>query len=148
MNKIIHLSECLWCDGETAFAHFSSRELVEAWLAPRARVESMVGGPFELFWDEDNLAHNSTAGCRVTAVTKPQLIAFEWKSPAQFEHFANEVDPLTHVVVAFIPRGNETTVHLAHSGWRRTPEWEEARIWQVRAWAGALTRLRTKINGC
>ncbi|MBN1423987.1 SRPBCC domain-containing protein [Candidatus Fermentibacteria bacterium] len=148
MNKIIHLSECLWCDREMAFAHFTSQELVEAWLAHRCSIEPVVGGRYELFWDEDNPVRNSTAGCCVTAVVKPQLIAFEWKSPSQFERFANAADPLTHVVVAFVPSGNETTVHIVHSGWRRSADWEEARIWQVRAWAGALTRLRTKINGC
>lgn len=148
MNKVIHLSECLWCDPETAFANFTVKHLIEGWLAPLARVEPIVGGRYELFWDLDGQARNCTAGCRVTAVRVPHLIAFEWKSPSQFEHFANDVDPLTHVVVAFVPEGKETVVHLTHSGWRVTPDWEEARVWQVRAWAGALTRLRTRVNGC
>ncbi len=148
MGKIIHLSERLWCDGETAFAHFTQNELLQAWLAPIAHVEPVVGGPYELSWDIESRERNNTVGCKVTAVARPHLIAFDWRSPSQFSHFVNGADPPTHVVVAFIPEGRDTVVHLTHSGWRSSPEWEEARVWQVRAWAGALTRLRTKINGC
>jgi hypothetical protein len=135
MNKVIHLSERLWCDREMAFAHF-------------ANVDPVVGGLYELFWDPEDLGSNSTRGCRITAIASPQLICFEWKSPSQFAYFANRTDPLTHVTITLVPDGNETVVHVVHSGWRGTPEWEEARTWQVRAWAGALTRLRTRINGC
>ena len=56
---------------------------------------------------------------------------------------ANGADPLTHVVVTFAARGSGSGVHLVHSGWRSTPEWEEARPWQERAWAGALEKLKS-----
>lgn len=148
MNKVIHLSERLWCDRETAYAHFTRNALIETWLCPKADVEPAVGGRYELFWDEEDPESNSTYGCRITAIAPLQLICFEWRSPSQFAHFTNDADPLTHVTVVLVPEGNETVVHLIHSGWRASREWEEARTWQVRAWAGALTRLRTRINEC
>ena len=71
----------------------------------------------------------------------------KWKSPKQFKHFANNADPLTHVVVFFIPYGDSTEVHIIHSGWRSSAEWEEARQWQDRAWRLAFNALSKQING-
>ena len=49
------------------------------------------------------------------------------------------------VVVFFIPHGAETDVHLIHSGWRNTAEWEEARQWQATAWRGAFKELEKQV---
>jgi hypothetical protein len=83
----------------------------------------------------------------VTAIELAKLISFEWRSPKQFKHFANNVSPLSHCVVFFIPDGDGTEVHLIHSGWRNTPEWEDARQWQENAWSLAFKELEKQING-
>ena len=101
--------------------------MLESWLTELANVEPMVGGKYELFWDPKDKENNSTIGCRVTAIEPDRFISFEWRSPKQFKQFANNADPLTHVVVFFIPDGDATDVHVVHSGWRSSPEWEEAR---------------------
>jgi uncharacterized protein YndB with AHSA1/START domain len=147
MNKVIHLKATLGCKPDAAYAHFVDPALLTAWLTEAAEVEAKVGGKYELFWEPDQRQHNSTLGCRVTAVEPNQLIAFEWKSPKQFADFANTADPLTHVVVAFIPAGEHTIVHLTHSGWRSSAQWEEARVWQEQAWRGAMAALEKKIAG-
>jgi len=141
-DKIIHETEELVCTARTAFAYFTQNNLLETWLTAQAEVEAIPGGKYELFWDPANRQENSTIGCHITAIQQDQLVAFEWRSPAQFKQFANQADPLTHVVVSFIPEGRTTTVHLVHSGWRSTMEWEEARIWQEKAWRLALNRLK------
>lgn len=120
-----------------AFEHFTSAPLLEAWLSAAAYVEAAVGGKYELFWDPADRESNSTIGCRITAMAPGQFIAFQWRSPKQFI-FANAVDPLTHVVVLFVPEEAGTRVHLVHSGWRSSREWEDARVWQDRAWTGAF----------
>jgi len=63
-----------------------------------------------------------------------------------FKHFANDADPLTHVCVSFIENDCVTTIHLIHSGWRSTLEWEEARVWQEQAWNAAFKNLQRNIN--
>jgi len=147
MNKIIHLIVHLRCDSHHAFESFAVNRLIESWLVPVAEVEPVPGGRYELFWEPHDRENNSTLGCRVTAVEPDQLLAFEWRSPKQFKHFANQVDPLTHVVVCFTPSRGGTNVHLVHSGWRSSAEWEEARQWQERAWRGAFENLVTQVNG-
>ena len=146
MNEIIHLTTHLPCEPHLAFEMFSVEKALESWLAPVAEVEPTVGGRFELFWEPNDRENNSTIGCRITAIERDQLIAFEWRSPKQFKHFANQADPLTHVVVCFMPGRDGTDVHLVHSGWRSSAEWEEARQWQERAWRGAFQMLEQHVN--
>jgi uncharacterized protein YndB with AHSA1/START domain len=141
MDKVIHLQATLPCKPEVAYAAFTDPKQLTTWLTEAAEVEVKVGGKYELFWEPANRGQNSTLGCRVTAVAPNQLLAFEWKSPKQFAGFANVADPLTHVVVTFVPSGEQTVVHLIHSGWRSAAAWEEARVWQERAWRLALEAL-------
>ena len=145
MNRVIHQRVMLDCDAHRAFQMFTVDKNLESWLTVVADVEPVVGGKYECFWDPDNREDNSTIGCKVTAVEKDKLIAFEWRGPVQFKSFMNFKDPLTHVVVAFLPLCSSTTpkteVYMVHSGWRDTEEWEEARLYFVKAWEMSLERL-------
>lgn len=146
MDKIIYLSAKINCDLNHAYRLFTDNQLLESWLSTVAEVEPVVGGKYELFWDHDDRENNSTIGCKVTAVEENGFIAFEWKSPKQFKHFANNADPLTHVVVVFTPNKNGVEVRLLHTGWRNSAEWDEARVWQERAWNIAFDNLKQQIN--
>ena len=95
-----------------------------------------------LYWDPDNPEVNSTKGCRILALERPHLISFEWKGAKQHEPFMNHERPFTAVSVSFIPQGkNETRVTLIHTGWRNSPEWEDARQWFETAWKNAFQQL-------
>lgn len=146
MDKIIHHSIQLHCDPHRAFELFTVNQLLESWLVNVAEVEPVAGGKYELFWEPNDRENNSTIGCKITAIEADTFLSFEWRSPKQFKHFANAADPLTHVVVFFIPNDRGTDVHLIHSGWRSSAEWEEARQWQDRAWYGAFQQLEKLVN--
>jgi len=146
MDKIIYQVSQLRCNPQKAFEMFTVNEHVEKWLTKAADIEPEVGGKYELFWNLDDKEHDSTIGCRITALHPGRLLAFEWKGPQQFE-FMNQVRPLTHVVVAFIPEGEGTEVHLIHTGWLNTAAWEEARQWFEKAWILALSELKTYSRG-
>jgi uncharacterized protein YndB with AHSA1/START domain len=145
MEEIIHLSMHLPCSPRHAFEMFTKKSFLESWLAPLAETEPWVGGRYELFWEPDDRENNSTLGCQITAIVPDQFLSFDWRSPKQFKHFANNVDPLTHVVVFFIPSHERTNVHLIHSGWRSSAEWKEAREWQSQAWQLAFQALEKQI---
>jgi uncharacterized protein YndB with AHSA1/START domain len=151
MNRIIHHSVLLRCDTYQAFEMFTANELLQSWLTTLAEVEPLVGGKYELFWDPVNKESNSTIGCKVTAIEPGKFLSFEWKGPEQFQHFMNNADPLTHVVVLFVPcvEGSTpcTEVHLIHSGWGSSADWEEARQWFEGAWSNAFAELRKQVNG-
>ena len=146
MDQIIHLTADLQCDTQRAFELFTNNSLLESWLVNVAEIEPKVGGKYELFWEPNDRENNSTLGCRITAIQPSEFLSFEWRSPKQYKHFANNADPLTHVVVFFIPEHGSTHVHLIHSGWRSSSEWEEARQWQLHAWEGAFKALEKLVN--
>lgn len=145
-DKIIHLSVAVPVAPQRAFAYFTDKKLIQSWLAPVAEVEPKVGGRYELFWEPADRENNSTIGCRITAIEAGQFLSFQWRSPKQFKSFANNADPLTHVVVFFVPEEQGTRIHLIHSGWRSTGEWEEARQWQERAWTRAFDELQHRAS--
>jgi uncharacterized protein YndB with AHSA1/START domain len=146
MDNVIHLSYRLNCDPHRAFEMFTVNARLESWLVTVAEVEPHVGGVYELFWDPGDRENNSTIGCRITALETDHFLSFEWRSPKQFKHFANQADPLTHVVVFFIPIEAGTRMHLIHSGWRSSGEWLEAMRWQERAWRIALDGLEQMLR--
>jgi uncharacterized protein YndB with AHSA1/START domain len=150
MNKILNFSIRLKCDTHHAFEMFTTNKLLESWLTELADVEPKKGGNYELFWEPSDKENNSTIGCKVTAVEADKFISFEWKGPKQFKHFMNNTDPLTHVVVVFIPcvcdSNLYTDVLLIHSGWKNSPEWDEARLFFENAWTRALSKLIKLVN--
>lgn len=146
-DRVISLEANLGVPVAEAFRYFTENQRLESWLTADADVVARVGGPYQLYWAPETPEDNSTIGCRVTALVPDRLIAFQWRSPKQFKAFANGADPLTHVVVSFFPEDSGSRVHLLHSGWRSSPEWEEARVWQERAWTVALERLQRNTDG-
>lgn len=151
VSRIIHLVTPVPCDSQQAFEMFTSNELLEIWLTTEANIEPQIGGKFELFWNPQDKNHDSTIGCVITAIEPGKFLAFNWKGPRQFEQFMNTVDPLTHVVVFFLPCPEApdhcTEVHLVHSGWGSSDRWEEARVWFEKSWENALVKFREYIRG-
>lgn len=151
MGRIIQVHARLSSSAHTAFEMFTESAALQSWLAPVAEVSPVLGGKYELFWEPGEREHNSTLGCRITALEEGRFLSFEWRGPRQFERFMNDADPLTHVVVFFIPEGFGahvwTDVYLIHSGWRSTPEWEEARLWFEQSWSTAFAELSRQVNG-
>ncbi|MFX1514459.1 MAG: SRPBCC domain-containing protein [Promethearchaeota archaeon] len=150
MDKILHHFIRLNCDTKRAFEMFTVNRFLEMWLTTEANVEPVVGGKYELYWNPTDKENDSTIGCKITTIEKDKLISFEWKGPKEFKEFMNNADPLTHVVVSFIPHRENTEswtdVHLIHSGWRQTDDWEKARQMFERAWSDAFEELRKLIN--
>ncbi len=103
MNKIISQSARLHCNIYRAFEMFTDNTALQAWLTNIAEVEPVVGGKYELFWNSSDRENNSTLGCKITAIEPHKFLSFEWKGPPEFNHFMNNADPLTHVVVFFVP---------------------------------------------
>jgi hypothetical protein len=133
---------------------FKISNQLETWLIKpfspmgHAEIEPVLGGKYELYWDPQNKENDSTIGCHITAFGFGGFLSFEWKGPTEFKFIMNNADPLTQVTVFFIPAEDSTThVHLIHSGWGSSPEWEAARTYFEKAWASAFEHLKLMGNG-
>ena len=113
MQKIIYLTSEVKGSKEEAFDYF-----LNAKYAPEAIIETKVGGKYETYWNPPEREDNSTIGCKITALEKNKLLAFEWKGPVNFKEFMNTCDPLTHVTIFFseVKKESEkfTKVNLLH----------------------------------
>lgn len=150
LDHVIHTSAVLKCSPAEAFRHFTDSALLATWLADRADVDPKIGGKYEIFWNSPPAPPNrGTSGCKISLLVAEKLLAFDWIGPTMFDRPMNVADPATHVVVTFLPLKDGTTeVHLVHSGWGHSAEWDKPRIWFERAWNGALQALAAKFaNG-
>jgi uncharacterized protein YndB with AHSA1/START domain len=149
MENIISIKKELDCDINTAFKMFTDSKYLNEWLTEEADVNPKLGGKFELFWEPANKQINSTIGCKITGIEKDKFISFDWKGPVEFQHFMNNADPLTHVIVFFSCNDNDptkTTIRLFHTGWRKNTEWQKARNYFENAWSKTLRGLEQKIE--
>ena len=149
MENIILIKMEMDSDIHNVFNMFTVNELLEEWLTEKADIEPEVGGKYELFWEPENREINSTIGCKITGIEEDRFISFEWKGPVQFQSFMNSVDPLTHVIIFFIPSSDvpiKTTIYLFHVGWRKSPEWQQARNYFDKVWRNVLRELNDKIK--
>ena len=145
MDKIIHVSTKLRCSPPDAFNMFTDSRSLEKWLTKLAEVEPKVGGKYELFWNPQNRENDSTIGCKLLAFEKDKLLSFEWKGPKELKEL-NYLRPLTSVVVSFFPTNEGTEVHLLHSGWRDSDQWNAAYDYFVRNWKVAFDTLDQVVN--
>jgi len=146
MDKIIYHSINLRCTFRKAFEMFTVNKNLEKWLTQVADVEPKTGGKYELFWNPEDKENDSTVGCKILAFHPNKFLAFEWKGPKQFKHFMNKVRPLTNVIVFFTPCQECTEIHLLHTGWRNSLEWEKARQWFDRTWKATLSKLQKYVD--
>jgi uncharacterized protein YndB with AHSA1/START domain len=146
MDLLIQQSVFLPCPPAAAFQMFTENRHLQNWLTQEADVEPVAGGKYELYWAPADKANDSTIGCKVLAIEPNKLLSFEWKGPRKFKHVMNEVRPLTHVMIFFLPQAEGTEVHLLHTGWRDTPEWEEARQFFEMAWKLSFQSLQKYVQ--
>lgn len=148
-DKIIISNAVLNCTIDTAFNYFAENDLLTKWLTNKADVEMKEGGKYELFWtpEDPDPTNNSTYGCKVLAVERPFYFSIEWTGNAEQKNFMNKERPLTNVTVLFSQlESNKTQVTLIHTGWRQGENWEAARQYFIKAWAGTLKQLEVLVN--
>ena len=144
MDRIIQKSLSLEVPLDITYQLFVEKKHLEQWLTEEANIELKVGGAYELFWVPEEKEFNSTAGCKILAFKMNEFLNFEWKGPKQFHGFMNKRDPLTNVSVFFV-RDNEkkTIIHLLHTGWESTKQWDEAYDYFDNAWTMAVEKLKS-----
>ena len=113
-------------------------------FAPKARIELVPGGAYELYFDLDaSEGLRGSEGCRVLSFLPLEMLSFEWNAPPEFAEVRKELMRRhTWVVVQFYSLGRgQVRVRLTHLGWREGEEWERVFQYFLRAWDVVLGRL-------
>lgn len=124
---------------DKVFEAWVKPELLEQWLARKARVEPAAGGAYELFWDPANPGVNSTQGCTISSIVPNTELSFNWKGP---EPYSEVMGDGTRVFLRLEPQAGGTLLRFVHTGWGKGARWQEARLWQANAWKQAIENLK------
>lgn len=124
---------------------WTTREGILSFLAPDARIDARVGGPFEIYFDP--LAPAGTRGAddmRFMALQPPTMLSFDWNAPPDL---AEARAQRTFVMVRLrVVSAELTHVHLHHTGWGDGGQWDEAHAYFDRAWGFVLDSLRHRFE--
>jgi len=119
------------------------------WFAALARITAERGGAYELFWQPDAPEHNSTIGCRITAIAPCRYLAFTWRGPDELSAIMNDGDPPpapTHVTITLTPTATGTDVNVLHTGFGNDDGWADAAAWHERSWIACLENLEAMLR--
>jgi uncharacterized protein YndB with AHSA1/START domain len=124
---------------------WTTQEGVTTFFAPKANVELVVGGRYEmLFNPEEAPGSQGGEGLKVLSYLPEEMLSVEWNAPP---HLPNVRRERTHVVVQFESRpGDKTRVKLSHLGWKEGAEWDQAFAYFIRAWDVVLARLAYRFS--
>jgi uncharacterized protein YndB with AHSA1/START domain len=122
---------------------WTTTEGLKTFFAPGAKVELVIGGPFEIYFNPAAPAGQRGADdCQVVAFEPMKRLAFTWNAPPQFP----KVRKLhTRVVLEFEPLGErETRVKFMQDGWGWGEEWDGAYNYFGKAWDYVLGNLKKR----
>jgi uncharacterized protein YndB with AHSA1/START domain len=140
----VELERLLQAPRERVWAALVDPSQAGTWFAASANIVPEPGGAYELFWQPGSPDHQSTVGCRITAIAPARYLAFTWRGPDELSAIMNEGDPPpppTHVTITLAPVQGGTLLRVRHAGFRASPDWARARSWHERAWATCLDNL-------
>jgi len=144
-GRQIHKSVTVHASPRAAWDAWATREGMESFFAPQARIELRPGGPYEPLFDLDAPpGAQGGEGCTVLAFVPGRFLAFSWSAPPEFPHIRALKDA-SWIVLAFSPRPKDRTcVEVWHLGWGTGPEWDRVYDYFQLAWDLVLFRFHER----
>lgn len=124
-SKVIGKQAITTATLEDAWKAWNTVEGVTSFFVPKATIEPVVGGRYELFSSlKPPKGFQGTEGCKVLTLEPLKHLAFEFIAPPQFPNVRRLQ---TRVDVAFgqVTRGGVVKLDLVHSGFLEGEEWDE-----------------------
>jgi uncharacterized protein YndB with AHSA1/START domain/uncharacterized protein YciI len=117
---------------------------VTTFIAPHAKVEARIGGPFEIYFNgKAEPGSQGSEGCKIMALEPMKMLSFTWNAPPD-QATRNQH---TMVVVKFkelAPKSVKVT--LSHMGWGDGPDWDKTYAYFNEAWPFVLDSLKQRFE--
>ena len=150
MNNLLYQSVRLNCDIHQAFELFRLDRILQLNLTSLSEIASVFDGTYKFFWDHKDKKSYGAFGYQISASKKDRLIALDWIGPIRLNDLTNCFDPHTSAVVSFFPFCQgvlpATEIHLVHTGWGNSAEWNEAGRFFKKTWSLIFAQLRKDID--
>jgi uncharacterized protein YndB with AHSA1/START domain len=113
---------------------------LRSFLAPQARMELRIGGPFEAYFDpEAPKGSRGSEGMKVLSFVPEEMLSFTWTAPPEYPEVRGEKMWVVLQFEQVAPR--RTRIALTHLGWREGGQWDDVFHYFTRAWRTVLGRL-------
>jgi hypothetical protein len=110
---------------EDAWKAWTSSEGVMTFFVPKANIEPVVGGRYELLSGlKAPKGFQGTEGCKLLSLEPLKHLAFEFIAPPQFPN-ARRLPTRVDVMIDQVVKGGALKVDLVHSGFMEGEEWDE-----------------------
>jgi len=116
---------------------------VKTFFGPEAKVEAVVGGPFEIYFGPGQPEGlRGSEGCKVHSVVPMKLLAFTWNAPPTIPAIRNSGVHTVVYIELEEAAPDQTRVTMTHVGWGAGEDWDKTYQYFDRAWDAVLGNLR------
>ena len=145
LRPMIYAETTAQVSAEDAYRDWTTADGIEAFFAPKATIDAVPGGLYELCFAPD--APEGSCGNddgRILGLQQGRMLAVTWAMPP----YMPEIRPhLTSVQIMFEPVDADTTrVRLFHTGFGTGEAWEEGRAYFAKTWPVVLESYRESVD--
>ncbi|MET3697470.1 uncharacterized protein YndB with AHSA1/START domain [Bacillus oleivorans] len=116
---------------------------VMKWFVPKAAIEAVEGGRYELIYHAEQEIDMSDEICRILSIQPTYRLVFQWRIP----EIANPLTEASTVVAVCLKEiSDKTSITVSHSGWGEGTEWLQAMDWHKHNWNQILTSLKSYLE--
>jgi uncharacterized protein YndB with AHSA1/START domain len=124
-SKVIRKETITTATVEDAWKAWTSVEGVTGFFVPKANIEPVVGGRYELFSSlKAPKGFQGTEGCKVLTIEPLKRLAFEFIAPPQFPN-VRRLRTRVDVTFGEVAKGGVVKLDLVNSGFLEGEEWDE-----------------------
>lgn len=110
---------------EEAWKAWTTVEGITSFFVPKANIETIVGGRYELFSTlKSPKGFQGTEGCKILTLEAQKHFAFEFTAPPQFPN-ARRLNTRVDLTFGEVAKGGVVKLDLVHSEFREGEEWDE-----------------------
>jgi uncharacterized protein YndB with AHSA1/START domain len=134
-NNVIDQTVAIRASRDKVFMALTESEILTRWFLSKAESDPRTGGYFKYSWEFEKAEENGFQEGVYKNVISGQEISYPWQvQPAP-------ADP-TRVTITLTENGEETVLHLVHSGWDFGAENEALIENHARPWSFYLQNLK------
>lgn len=106
---------------------------IRSFFAPGSRIEPLVDGAYEVFFDpKAPSGHRGADGMRILVFEPNQRLAFTWNAPPELPYVRGQRTVVTLEFTAV--DATRSRLEFTHAGWGDGPEWDAAYAYFEKAW--------------
>lgn len=134
---------------EVVFDAWTRTEGITTFFAPKAKIDAVEGGAFELYFDPSQPEGlRGSEGCTFRTIERPDRLVTTWSFPPSIPELRDK-GALTRLTITLMdvspdPDTPRTLVTVVHDQWRQGEAWDRGLAYFERAWPRVLENLRKR----